>query len=202
MAQKLGIKVIWHQINKGYGGNQKTCYQEALKDGADIVVMLHPDYQYDSRLIPYLVGFIKDDICDIMLGNRIRTRREALQNGMPFYKYFFNRMLTIIENMILGQNLGEYHSGFRAYSRKVLETIPYELNSNGFVFDSEFLIQAVYFNFRLGEVPVPVRYFRGASSIDFMKSLIYGLKTLLTLVKYKLNKMGIIRFPLFGQKKN
>ena len=199
VANRLDIKVVRHEKNKGYGGNQKTCYNEALKDGADIVVMLHPDYQYDSRLIPHLVGFIKDGICDVMLGNRIRTRREALGGGMPLYKYISNRILTILENIILGQNLSEYHTGFRAYSRKVLETIPYELNSDNFVFDSEFLIQAVNFNFRIGEAPVPVRYFGEASSIDFLNSAVYGLKTLTTLVKYIFHNLGI-KFKLFVMK--
>jgi len=199
VANQLGLKVVRHEKNKGYGGNQKTCYTEALRDGADIVVMLHPDYQYDSRLIPHLVGFIKDEICDVMLGNRIRTRQEALEGGMPLYKYISNRILTIIENIVLGQNLSEYHTGFRAYSRKVLETIPYDLNSDNFAFDSEFLIQAVNFDFKIGEVPVPVRYFGEASSIDFFNSTVYGLKILTTLIKYILHKIGI-KFKLFIKK--
>jgi len=197
LAQSLGITVIRHQKNTGYGGNQKTCYQTALKLGADIVVMLHPDYQYDARVVPALVNFIENDICDIMLGNRIRTRQEVLSGGMPFYKYFFNRLLTFLENIVLGLNLAEYHSGLRAYRREVLETIPFKKNSDGFVFDSEFLIQAAFFKFRIGEVPVPVRYFREASSIDFLNSLIYGMKTIVTLGKYILHKAGLVKIGLF-----
>lgn len=180
-----------HKENRGYGANQKTCYREALKDGADIVVMIHPDYQYDSRLTPYLTGLIKDGVCDIMMGSRIRTRSEALNGGMPLYKYFFNRCLTIVENVVLGQNLGEFHSGFRAYSRRALETIPWEKNSDDFVFDQQFLIQAVYFGFRIGEVPVPARYFEEASSINFRRSVRYGLATLFSLLVYVFARFGL-----------
>lgn len=200
VARQLGLKVIRHEKNKGYGGNQKTCYQAAIKSGADIVVMLHPDYQYDAKLVPFLIGFIKNGVCDIVLGNRIRSRRETLKNGMPLYKYISNRFLTIIENVILGQNLAEFHSGFRAYNRKILETIPYEANSDDFVFDSEFLIQAVNFGFRIGTVPVPVRYFKEASSIDFINSTFYGLKTLLTLFKFILAKAKIYQAKIFKRK--
>ncbi|MBD3271539.1 MAG: glycosyltransferase, partial [Elusimicrobia bacterium] len=160
LSRELGLLTIEHTTNKGYGGNQKTCYETALQHQADIVVMIHPDYQYDSRLTDSLVAFIKKDICDIMLGSRIRTRREALHGGMPIYKYFANRFLTIIENLVLGENISEYHTGFRAYSRRVLETIPWKHNDDGFVFDAQFLIQASYFNFRIGSVPVPARYFK------------------------------------------
>ena len=145
IAEKLGLTVIRHDENLGYGGNQKTCYAAALKEGADIVVMIHPDYQYDPRLVPYLTGLLKDDICDVVLGNRIRTRQEALQGGMPAYKYISNRFLTLLENFFMGQNLGEWHSGMRAYTRRVLETVPWERNSNDFVFDCEFLVQAAAF---------------------------------------------------------
>jgi len=199
VARNLGLQVVQHEKNKGYGANQKTCYKAALEHGAGIVVMLHPDYQYDARLVSYMVGFIKDGVCDVMLGNRIRTRREVLSCGMPLYKYFFNRLLTIIENVFLGQNLSEYHTGFRAYSHEVLEKIPFENNNNGFVFDSQFLVQAVFFKFRIGEVPVPVRYFKEASSIDFLNSFIYGLKTLWVLVEYKLHKMGVLKSKLFSK---
>ncbi len=160
--------MIRHERNEGYGGNQKTCYREALAQGADVVVMLHPDYQYDSRLIPYFLGYLELDICDVMLGNRIRTRQEALRGGMPLYKYLSNRVFTFLENVVLGQNLGDFHSGFRVYRREVLERIPFERNSNDFVFDSEFLAQAAYHGFRIGDAPVPVRYFPEASSIDFV----------------------------------
>lgn len=202
VAKKLGLKVFAHTKNLGYGGNQKTCYTEALKLGADIVVMVHPDYQYDPRVVPYMVGLIRDGICDIVLGNRIRTRKEALIGGMPLYKYFANRFLTIIENFILGQNLGEFHSGLRAFKREVLERINWRENSDDFVFDQEILIQAVYFGFRIGDIPVPTRYFKEASSINFVRSIKYGLLTLLTLMKFLLHKSGIIKFKIFKPAKS
>jgi len=197
VAKSLGIHTIVHNENRGYGANQKTCYTEALNRGADIIIMVHPDYQYDSRLVPYILGFIEKDVCDVVLGSRIRTRQETLEMGMPLYKYISNRFLTTIENIVLGQNVSDFHTGYRAYSRKVLETIPFLNNSDAFVFDTEFLTQAVYFNFRIGCVPVPVRYFSEASSIDFKNSAIYGLKTLNTLLKFVCQKIGIIRSPLF-----
>ena len=197
IARKLGLTVIVHPENRGYGANQKTCYDEALKRNPDIVVMIHPDYQYDSRLIPHIAGFIEKGICDVILGSRIRTRTEALQCGMPKYKYISNRLLTFIENIVLGQNVSDFHSGCRAYHRTVLETIPYRNNSDGFVFDTEFLVQAVYYGFRIGDVPVPVRYFDEASSINFSNSVIYGSKTLLTLVKYVLQITGLKQNELF-----
>lgn len=197
IARRLGITVITHATNRGYGANQKTCYDEALKRKPDIVVMIHPDYQYDSRLIPYIIGFLEKGICDVILGSRIRTRKETLSCGMPKYKYFSNRLLTFIENVVLGQNIADFHSGYRAYTRKVLETIPYHNNSDGFVFDSEFLAQAVYFGFKIGDVPVPVRYFDEASSINFTNSIVYGAKTLFTLVKYLAHSMKLVRCKLF-----
>ena len=197
IATRLGIAVIRHEKNKGYGSNQKTCYREALAQGADVIVMLHPDYQYDSRLIPYFLGYIELNICDIMLGSRIRTRREALRGGMPLYKYLMNRILTLVENIVLGQNLGDFHSGFRIYRREVLEKIPFEKNSDDFAFDSEFLVQAAFQGFRIGDAPVPVRYFSEASSIGFVGSLRYGLKTLWTLARYLLHKWGVFHCPLF-----
>ena len=200
IARKLGLTVIAHSVNKGYGANQKTCYDEALKRNPDIVVMIHPDYQYDSRLIPYIAGFLEKDICDVILGSRIRTRRETLECGMPRYKYISNRILTFIENIVLGQNVSDFHSGYRAYTRKVLETIPYHNNSDGFVFDTEFLAQAVYFRFRIGDVPVPVRYFDEASSINFLNSTIYGFKTLLTLLKYLIQRTNLSHYKLFTKK--
>lgn len=199
IARSLGIEAIAHPENTGYGGNQKTCYNEALKRGADIVVMIHPDYQYDARLMPYLLGFVEKGICDIMLGSRIRTRKEALQGGMPIYKYLSNRFLTTLENVVLGQNLGDFHSGFRIYTREVLETIPYRHNSDGFVFDTEFLVQAVYFGFKVGDAPVPVRYMSEASSISFSDSIVYGLETVGTLAKYLAHKSGVRKSPLFQQ---
>jgi len=201
IAKRLGLTVIIHPENRGYGANQKTCYDEALKRNPDIVVMIHPDYQYDSRLIPYIVGFLEKGICDVILGSRIRTRKEALECGMPKYKYVSNRILTFIENIVLGQNLSDFHSGCRAYSRTVLETIPYHHNSDDFVFDTEFLVQAVYFKFKIGDVPVPVRYFDEASSINFSNSVVYGYKTLLTLVKYLIQCMRLGTFTLFSREK-
>lgn len=200
IAKSLGLTVIEHSENTGYGGNQKTCYRFALEKKADFIIMLHPDYQYDPRVIPHAVGLLKLGICDLILGNRIRTRDEALGCGMPFYKYISNRLLTIIENFVTGQNLGEWHSGFRAYTRKVLETIPYEKNSNDFVFDTEFLVQAVYFGFKAGDIPIPVRYFDEASSINFFRSTVYGISTLSVLLKYILHSCHIKRFDLFLQK--
>lgn len=202
VARDLGLTVIQHERNLGYGGNQKTCYRYALESGADFIVMIHPDYQYDSRVIPIAVEIMRLGICDCVLGSRIRTRREALAGGMPRYKYLSNRVLTIIENIALGQNLGDFHSGFRAYRRKVLETIPYEHNSNDFVFDSQFLAQAVHFGFKLGDIPVPVRYFAEASSINFRRSLKYGLSTLHVLNKFWAHRLKLIRSPLFTKRGN
>ncbi len=199
IARQLGLTVVVHDRNLGYGGNQKTCYRYALENGADYVVMIHPDYQYDSRMIPVAVEILRLGICDVVLGSRIRTRREALSGGMPRYKYFANRLLTIIENIVLGQNLGDFHSGFRAYRRDVLETILFEHNSDDFVFDSQFLAQAVHFGFKLGDIPVPVRYFDEASSISFRRSLKYGISTLGVLLRYILHQTGISRSQLFGR---
>jgi hypothetical protein len=162
--------------------------------------MIHPDYQYDARLLPCLVGFVDLGICDVVLGSRVRSRREALDGGMPAWKYLANRTLTFIENVVLGQNLADFHSGFRVYSRRVLETIPFEVNSDDFVFDSQFLVQAAYFGFRIGDAPVPARYFREASSINFRRSVIYGFGTLGVLGRYVAERMGIGRSPLFRSK--
>lgn len=197
VARAHGLRVIQHDTNKGYGGNQKTCYRAALDSGADIVVMIHPDYQYDSRLVPYLAGLLRDDICDVVCGNRIRTRREALDGGMPVYKYIANRGLTFIENLLMGQNLGEWHSGMRAYSRKVLETIPWEQNSDDFVFDCQFLVQAAASGFRLGDIPVPARYFKEASSISFRRSVRYGCHSLWTIAQFYLHRWGVRRSRMF-----
>lgn len=191
VARDMGLTVIEHPENRGYGGNQKTCYRYALERGADIVVMIHPDYQYDSRVIPHAVGMIELGICDVVVGNRIRSRREALDGKMPVYKYFANRALTLFENFTLGQNLGDFHSGFRVYRREVLEKIPFERNSDDFVFDTQFLVQAVNFGFRLGDVPVPVRYFDEASSINFKRSLKYGISTVATVGRWYLHRLGL-----------
>ena len=197
IARELGLTVFTHEQNLGYGANQKTCYRHALQTDADVVVMIHPDYQYDSRVIPIAIEIIRLGICDCVLGSRIRSRRETLMGGMPRYKYFANRALTIIENICLGQNLGDFHTGFRAYRREVLETIPFEQNSDDFVFDSQFLAQAVYFGFKLGDIPVPVRYFDEASSINFRRSVRYGLSTLGVLASYWATLLRLRRSPLF-----
>jgi glycosyltransferase involved in cell wall biosynthesis len=197
LARDLGLTVIEHERNQGYGANQKTCYREALKRDADVVIMVHPDYQYDARLVPVFVEFLRLGVCDILLGSRIRTRREALAGGMPPYKYLANRVLTTIENVALGQNLGDFHTGFRSYTAAVLRTLPWERNSDDFVFDSQFLVQAVHFGFRIGDVPVPVRYFSEASSINFPRSVKYGWETLWSVCQYALQKTGLFRFGLF-----
>ncbi len=201
LARRLGLTVIQHERNLGYGANQKTCYREALARGADVVIMIHPDYQYDSRLVPVLVGLLRTKHCDVMLGNRIRTRAEALAGGMPAYKYLANRLLTIIENLWTGQNLGEWHSGMRGYRREVLATIPWHLDSDDFAFDSQFLVQAVHFGFRIGDIPVPVRYMREASSINFQRSVQSGLETLGVLVRWTLHRLGVARSPLFDSQR-
>jgi glycosyltransferase involved in cell wall biosynthesis len=200
MAREMGLTVVQHAQNRGYGGNQKTCYRHALEHGADIVVMIHPDYQYDSRVIPHAVGFIELGIADVVLGSRIRSRAEALAGGMPWWKYLANRCLTSFENMILGQNLGDFHSGFRVYRREVLEKVPFERNSDDFVFDTQFLAQAVHFGFRLADIPVPVRYFDEASSINFKRSVKYGVNTLRVMADYWFNRIGLHRSRLFEPK--
>ena len=197
VAERLGITVLRHEENKGYGANQKSLYDAALEKGADIVVMVHPDYQYDPRIIPYAVGFLANDICDVIMGSRIRTRKETLECGMPIYKYISNRFLTTVENFAMGQNLGDFHSGFRAYTRKVLETVDYHRNSDDFVFDTEFLAQAVYHGFRMGDIPIPTRYFDEASSINFSRSLKYGLQTLAVMGKFLLQKAHLGSFEIF-----
>ena len=198
IARQLGMKVVVHIQNKGYGGNQKTCYVEALRDGADIVVMLHPDYQYDSRLVPDLIAPIRRGEADLVLGSRLLGNPRA--GGMPLYKYISNRALTAIENLVFRQHLSEYHTGFRAYSRRFLETIPFLLNSDRFVFDTEVLAQAVASNFRIGEIAVPTRYLPEASSVDFKESVVYGLGTLRVLAEYLLHRLGIGRWPQFEKR--
>lgn len=202
VAKRLGMTVVQHETNRGYGANQKTCYELALEHGADIVVMIHPDYQYDSRLIPYLIGFIREGYLDVMLGSRIRTRKEALEGGMPLYKYIANRLLTFIQNICTGMNLSEWHTGFRAYSRKVLETIPWQNNSDDFVFDTQMLIQCVTFGFKIGEIPVPVRYHETSSSINLQQSISYGFLTLGMILKFVLHRLHIFKSGLFAHKKH
>jgi len=197
IARSLGLTVIEREQNGGYGANQKTCYRRALETGAEFVVMIHPDYQYDSRVIPVAVDILRLGICDCVRASRIRTRREALADGMPRYKYIANRLLTFVENVALGQNLGDFHSGFRAYRREVLTTIPWERNSDDFVFDSQFLAQVVHFGFKLGDIPVPVRYFAESSSINFLRSVKYGVGTLGVLMRFWLHRLRILRSKLF-----
>lgn len=197
IAKSLGIEVIQHEKNRGYGGNQKTCYKAALDKGADIVIMLHPDYQYDSRVSLIMAELIQFDICDMVLGNRIRTRSEALSGGMPKWKYFINRLSTFMENFILGQSIGDFHSGFRAYSRELLETVPFHENSEDFAFDQQFLVQAVAYGFRIGDVPVPVRYMDEASSINFSRSVKYGVSGLGAIGTYYLCRFGLYKDAKF-----
>lgn len=193
LAKKMGIKTFVHPQNRGYGGNQKTCYTIALNEGADIVVMIHPDYQYDATLTEELIQPIIKNRFSIMLGSRIRTRTEALKGGMPLYKYTANRALTLIQNIILDQNLSEYHTGFRAFHKDVLTKVPFHKFSDDFVFDQEILIAAIAAKFKIGEIPVPVRYFPDASSINFQRSTKYGLGILLALFKYILSSTLMVK---------
>ena len=184
IAKRLGLPVVVHPQNRGYGGNQKTCYTLALSEGADVVVMIHPDYQYDSSLTGELLSPIFQDRFDVMLGSRIRTREEALKGGMPLYKYIANRILSFLENIVLGQNLSEYHTGFRAYKRGILQKLPFHKYSDDFVFDQQILFGAIALGARIGEIPVPIRYFPEASSINFRRSVIYGLLIIRDLFLY------------------
>jgi glycosyltransferase involved in cell wall biosynthesis len=197
IAKKLGLTVISHTRNRGYGGNQKTCYTEALKRGADIVIMIHPDYQYDSTLTGELIKPIANGRFAIMFGSRIRTRHEALSGGMPRTKYFLNRLVSLIENIVLGVNFTEHMSGFRAYSREVLETVPYRKFSDDFVFDQEFMISSIAYGFATSEYPVPVRYFSESSSIQFRKGAKFLLETGKILFLYLLFKMKLYRATIF-----
>lgn len=190
VARSLGLHTIVHPKNRGYGGNQKTCYREALSRGADIVVMVHPDYQYTPKLIPALVSCIASGLYDISLGSRI-LGNTALSGGMPFYKYVSNRFLTAAENILVNQRLSEYHTGYRAFSREVLLTLPLEENDDGFVFDNQMLVQAMYFGFRIAEVSCPTKYHAEASSISFTKSVVYGLGVLETALQFRLAKLGL-----------
>ena len=198
IAQELGIKTIVHRKNTGYGANQKTCYREALRHGADIIVMLHPDYQYSPLLVTAMASMIVSGHYDVVLGSRI-LGGNALKGGMPLYKYIANRFLTFVENLLLGIKLSEYHTGYRAFNRKVLETLPLEENSDDFVFDNEILAQAAYFGFKIGEISCPTKYFEDASSINFARSVKYGLGVLATAVRYALQKSGIINSSLFNK---
>lgn len=197
LARELGLTVFLHKRNLGYGRNQKTCYREALKSGADIIVMLHPDYQYSPRLIVSLAGMIAYGEYDIALGSRI-LGVGALEGGMPLYKYIANRFLTLVENILLNYKLSEYHTGYRAFARKVLEELPLEENSDDFLFDNQILAQAIYFKYRIGEVSCPTRYFREASSIGFARSVKYGLGVLATSIRFRLQRMKLGRFKIFN----
>lgn len=195
-ARKLGIKTVVHETNRGYGGNQKTCYAEAIRHGADVVVMLHPDYQYSPKLITAMATMIVSGHYDVALASRILGGK-AQEGGMPLYKYVANRALTFIQNVVFGAKLSEYHTGYRAFSRRVLETLPLEENSDDFVFDNEMLAQILYFDFRIGEISCPTRYFEDASSISFRRSVTYGLGVLATTGKFFLQKAGFRSFPIF-----
>jgi len=196
IARELHLTAFVHTRNFGYGANQKTCYTEALKEGADIVVMLHPDYQYDPTLLPQIIAPIKAGEADIVLGSRFLSGN-AMEQGMPWWKYLGNKFLTGVENWTLGLNLSEYHTGYRAYSRHALEEIPYSLNSDKFVFDQEFLVQAKHLDFVIKEVPVPTKYFPEASSASFLDSTIYGLSILMLLGRYFLHNVCRIELRQF-----
>lgn len=197
VAQKLGIHTIVHKRNRGYGGNQKTCYTAALLAGADVVVMLHPDYQYDPRLISAMAGMIAYDVYDCVLGSRI-LGSTALRGGMPIYKYVANRLLTMAQNLLIGSKLSEFHTGYRAFSREVLETLPLKANSDDFVFDNQMLTQIVAKNFQIGELSCPTKYFSDASSISFQRSVVYGLGVLRTSLSYRFWRWGLSRSSLFS----
>ncbi|MDR0247426.1 MAG: glycosyltransferase family 2 protein, partial [Burkholderiales bacterium] len=196
VARRLGITVIQHTVNTGYGGNQKTCYREALKRDADIIVMVHPDYQYEPRLATAMAGMIASGVYDVVLGSRI-LGNGALQGGMPLWKYVANRTLTAFENLLLGAKLSEYHTGYRAYTRETLERLPWQRNSDDFVFDNQFLAQAIVARVRIGELSVPTRYFPEASSINFRRSVRYGFGVLGTSVLGFLARTGLWRHRLF-----
>jgi len=199
LAKKIKLKVFVHQNNLGYGGNQKTCYDQALKAGADIVVMVHPDYQYSPELVAPMVEMIKTGLYDVVLGSRILSG-DSLRAGMPLYKYVFNRMLTFVENVMTGAKLTEYHTGLRAYSRKVLKTIPYHNNSDDFIFDNQVLVQIMAHKFKIGELSCPTKYFADASSINFFRSTTYGFGCLYWGFMFYLGRMNIYRHPLIFSK--
>ena len=197
VAESLGIKhLIRHDINSGYGGNQKTCYNKALELGADIIIMLHPDYQYTPKLIHSMAYLIANDVYPVVIGSRI-LGKGALKGGMPMYKYIANRCLTLSQNILMNQKLSEYHTGYRAYDRKVLESIDYNANSDDFIFDNQFLAQIFYKRFEIAEITCPTKYFEEASSINFKRSVTYGLGVLKTSISYFLHKNGVVSSKLF-----
>ncbi|HUO56904.1 MAG TPA: glycosyltransferase family 2 protein [bacterium] len=196
LARKLRIKTIVHPKNRGYGGNQKTCYKAALESKADIVIMLHPDYQYTPKLIAAMAHLLASGLYDVVLGSRI-LGGQALRGGMPLYKYISNRFLTFAQNVLMGAKMSEYHTGYRGYTRKVLETVPVEMNSEDFVFDNQMLSQIIYLGFNIGEITCPAKYFPEASSINFIRSSIYGLGCLWTALVFRLSKMGLVHSKFF-----
>jgi glycosyltransferase involved in cell wall biosynthesis len=197
LAKKLSIETIVHDQNYGYGRNQKTCYRASLEMGADIVIMVHPDYQYTPKLITAMASMIAYDVYDTALGSRI-IGGKSLSGGMPLYKYIANRLLTSFQNCLLGCKLSEFHTGYRAFSRKVLETLPLDANSDDFVFDNEMLAQIIFFDFKIGELSCPTRYFEEASSINFSRSVKYGLGVVSTSLKFFLSKQGIRMYSIFN----
>ncbi|MEA1927888.1 MAG: glycosyltransferase family 2 protein [Candidatus Auribacterota bacterium] len=201
LSEELGIKTFSHPANLGYGGNQKTCYRQALNLDADIVIMLHPDYQYSPLLITAMASLVSIGHYDLVLGSRI-LGVGALAGGMPLYKYISNRFLTLVQNILIRHKLSEYHTGYRSFSREVLENIPFEDNSDDFVFDNQILAQAIYLGFRIGEISCPTVYFPEASSINLQRSIVYGLGVLSTSVLFVLNKIGIISSPIFRKKRS
>ncbi|MBZ5498518.1 MAG: glycosyltransferase family 2 protein [Acidobacteriia bacterium] len=198
IARALGLSVVIHVQNRGYGGNQKTCYLEALKEGADVVVMLHPDHQYDSKLVPELVRPILENEADMVMGSRI-LNGQALAGGMPFWKFVANRALTILENIVYRTRLTDCHSGFRAYSRRLLTKVPFLLNSDDFVFDSQMIAQALNYGFQIREIAVQARYFPEASSVNFRVSTKYGIKTLGVMLSFSLQRLGLYRPAIFNR---
>lgn len=197
VAQSLGIKhIMRHDVNRGYGGNQKTCYNKALELGGDIVIMLHPDYQYTPKLIPSMVNLIAQDLYPVVLGSRI-LGNGALKGGMPWYKYVANRLLTFTQNIFVGQKLSEYHTGYRAFSKEALKAIDYEQNSDDFIFDNQMLAQLIYKGFEIAEVTCPTKYFEEASSINLKRSSIYGLGCLWVSLQFRLNKWGLLKLKMF-----
>jgi len=198
VAKALNLKVFVHGKNTGYGGNQKTCYLEALKLGADVVVMLHPDYQYPPKLITPMAALITSGMFDVVLGSRILGNK-ALSGGMPVYKYIANRILTLTENIMIGQKLSEYHTGYRAFSREVLLTLPIMENSDDFVFDNQILLQAFFFGYRVGEITCPALYTKESSSINFSRSVVYGLGVLSESLKYMIEKCSPGKWPMFDK---
>jgi glycosyltransferase involved in cell wall biosynthesis len=198
LARELGLRVFVHDRNYGYGRNQQTCYREALASGADIVVMVHPDYQYTPLLVTAMCSMIAYGVYDVVLGSRI-IGGGALHGGMPLYKYVFNRLLTASQNLLLGAKLSEYHTGYRAFSRQVLSELPLLENSDDFVFDNQMLAQCIFFGYRIGEVSCPTKYFEEASSISFRRSVTYGLGVLGTSLRFRLQKMGLLRSRIFNR---